>query len=79
MPKISVRVVPEACTSASMRPLRSAIFLSSIRTSRSTSDANRRRRHPWAVCRAGCVRRDRPRASRPPHRRGGPAAAHASG
>jgi hypothetical protein len=31
MPKISVRVVPEAATSASMRPLRPAIFLSSVR------------------------------------------------
>jgi hypothetical protein len=31
-PKIWVRVVPEASTSASMRPLRSAIFRSSIRT-----------------------------------------------
>jgi hypothetical protein len=51
-PKIWVRVVPEASTSASMRPLRSAIFLSSVRTSRSTSEANRRRRRaeapPWA-------------------------------
>jgi hypothetical protein len=46
MPKISVRVVPEASTSASMRPLKSVIFLSSVRTSRSTSEANRRRR--WA-------------------------------
>ena len=44
MPKISVRVVPEASISASMRPLRSAIFLSSVRTSRSTSEANRRLR-----------------------------------
>jgi hypothetical protein len=32
MPKISVRVVPEASTSASMRPFRSAIFLSSVLT-----------------------------------------------
>jgi hypothetical protein len=44
MPKIWVRVVPEASTSASMRPSRSAIFLSSVLTSRSTSDASRRRR-----------------------------------
>jgi hypothetical protein len=43
-PKISVRVVPEASTSASMRPLRSAIFLSSVRTSRKISEANRLRR-----------------------------------
>jgi hypothetical protein len=43
-PKIWVRAVPEASTSASMRPLRSAIFLSSVRTSRSTSEANRLRR-----------------------------------
>jgi hypothetical protein len=41
MPKISVRVVPEAATSASMRPLRPAIFLSSVRMSHSTSEANR--------------------------------------
>jgi hypothetical protein len=44
MPKISVRVLPEASTSASMRPPRSAIFLSSVLTSRSTSEASRRRR-----------------------------------
>jgi hypothetical protein len=44
MPKISVRVVPEASISASMRPSRSAIFLSSIRASRSTSEANRLRK-----------------------------------
>jgi hypothetical protein len=31
-PKIWVRVVPEASTSASMRPLRSVIFLSSVLT-----------------------------------------------
>ena len=43
-PKISVRVLPEASTSASMRPFKSAIFLSRVRTSRSTSVANRRRR-----------------------------------
>ncbi len=48
MPKISVRVVPEASISASMRPLRSAIFLSSVRTSRSTSEANRRLRRAEA-------------------------------
>src|SRR5215218_4613934 len=48
MPKIWVRVVPEASTSASMRPLRSAIFRSSVRTSRSTSEANPRRRRTAA-------------------------------
>src|ERR671912_132642 len=37
-PKISVRAVPEASTSASMRPLRSSIFRSSVLTSRSTSE-----------------------------------------
>jgi hypothetical protein len=50
MPKISVRVVPVSSTSASMRPLRSAIFLSSVLTSRKISEANRRRRRaeaPW--------------------------------
>ena len=44
MPKIWVRAVPEASTSASMRPFRSAIFLSSVLRSRSTSEASRRRR-----------------------------------
>jgi hypothetical protein len=44
MPKISVKVVPEASTSASMRPLRSAIFRSSVLTLRKISEANRRRR-----------------------------------
>src|SRR5215217_6321542 len=48
MPKISVRVVPEASTSASMRLSRSAIFRSSVRTSRSTSEAKRRRRRAEA-------------------------------
>ena len=48
MPKIWVRVVPEASISASMRPLRSAIFLSSVLTSRSTSEANRRLRRAEA-------------------------------
>ena len=47
-PKIWVRVVPEASTSASMRAFRFAIFLSSVRTSRSTSDANPRRRRAEA-------------------------------
>src|SRR5215216_4119879 len=47
-PKIWVRVVLEASTSASMRPLRSAILLSSVRTSRSTSEASRRRRRAEA-------------------------------
>jgi hypothetical protein len=43
-PNILVRVVPEASTSAPMRSLRSAIFRSSVRTSRSTSEASCRRR-----------------------------------
>src|ERR687890_905009 len=43
-PKIWVRVVPEASTSASMRRFRSAIFLSSALTSRNTSEAKRRLR-----------------------------------
>ncbi len=51
MPKISVRVVPEASTSASMRLSRSAIFRSSVRMSRKISEANRRRSRaeapPW--------------------------------
>jgi hypothetical protein len=58
MPKISVRVVPEASTSASIRPLRSAIFLSSVRMSRKISEANRRRR-----------RAEAPRWGRMPRRR----------
>ena len=44
MPKIWMRVVPEASTSASMRPSRSAIFRSNVRTSRKISEANPRRR-----------------------------------
>ena len=52
MPKIWVRVVPETSISASMRPFSSAIFLSSVLTSRSTSEAKRLRRRaeapPWA-------------------------------
>src|SRR5215210_4002119 len=48
MPKISVRVVPETSTSASMRQPRSAIFLSSVLTSRSTSEASRWRRRAEA-------------------------------
>jgi hypothetical protein len=50
MPKISVRVVSDASTSASMRPFRFAIFLSSVRMSPRTSEANRLRRRaeaPW--------------------------------
>jgi hypothetical protein len=50
-PKIPVRLVPEAATSASMRPFRYAIFLSSVRMSRRISEANPRRRRdeaqPW--------------------------------
>ena len=76
-PKISVRVVPDVSTSALTRASRSAIFLSSVRMSRSTSEANRRRRRsearsPGASWRAGCERPDRPRASRPPRRGRGP-------
>ena len=48
MPKISVRVVPDASISSSIRSFRSAIFLSSVRTSRSTSEAKRRRRRAEA-------------------------------
>jgi hypothetical protein len=48
MPKMWVRVVPEAPTSASMRRFRSAIFLFSVRTSRKISEANRRRRRAEA-------------------------------
>jgi hypothetical protein len=36
MPKIWVRVVPEACTSASIRPFRSAIFRSLASLRRAT-------------------------------------------
>jgi hypothetical protein len=48
MPKIWVRVLPEASTSASMRRFSSAIFLSSIHTSRNISEAKRRRRRAEA-------------------------------
>ena len=37
------------------------------------------RRRPGPVCRAGCARPGRPRASRPPRRGGGPAGARAGG
>jgi hypothetical protein len=57
MPKISVRVVPEASTSASMRSFRSAIFLSSVLTSRKISEANRRRRRAEAPPRDRMPRR----------------------
>ncbi len=50
MPKISVRLVPRASTSASMRWFRSAIFRSSARMSRRTSEANRRRRRSEVFC-----------------------------
>ena len=80
MPKISVRVVPETSTSASMRPLRSAIFLSSVRTLSAapqtpSAGGGGPRRRPGLVCRARCARPDRPRASGPPRRGGGPAGA----
>jgi hypothetical protein len=58
-PKISVRVVPEASTSASMRTLRSAIFRSSVLTSRKISEARRRRRRTEALLRARMERRMR--------------------
>jgi len=58
-PKIWVRVVPEASISASMRPLRSAIFLSSVLTSRKISEANRRRRRAEAPSRSRMPRRMR--------------------
>ena len=58
-PKIWVRVVPEASTSASMRPFRSAIFRSSVLMSRSTSEANRRRRRAEAPPRTRMARRMR--------------------
>src|SRR5919107_1903350 len=82
-PKISVRVVLEASTSASMLPLRSAIFLSSVLMSRRTSpkptSGGCATRSFAAVCRAGCVRPGRPRASRLPRQGRDPAGAHASG
>ena len=49
-PRISVRLVPEASTSASMRSFRSAIFRSSVRTSRSTSEASPRRTREEEPC-----------------------------
>ena len=81
MPKILVRVVPEASISASMRPLRSAIFLSSVlilsaRSPRPNAGAGGPR-CPWDICRAGYARPSRPRASRLPRRGGGPAGARA--
>ena len=60
MPKIWVRVVPEACTSASMRPFRSAIFLSSVRTlaqdlrSQPPAEAGRGALGPYAAQDARC-------------------------
>jgi hypothetical protein len=62
-PKISVRVVPEASTSASMRPFRSAIFLSSVLMSRRTSEASRRRMRDEELCGRGRMPR-RMRAAR---------------
>jgi hypothetical protein len=50
MPKISVRVVPQASTSASMRSFRPAIFVSSVRMSRRTSEASRRRTREEEPC-----------------------------
>ena len=71
-PKISVRVVPEASTSASMRPSRSAIFRCSVRMSRKISEASCRRRRaeaPWdRMPRRMCMRLGGSRAFQLPHR-----------
>jgi hypothetical protein len=68
MPKISVRVVPQASTSASMRSFRPAIFLSSVRILSAGPPkpvgAGRARRSPAVVCRAGCALPGRRRAFR---------------
>ena len=50
MPKIWVRVVPEASIPASMRPSRSAIFRSSARMSRRISEAKHRRTRAEVPC-----------------------------
>jgi hypothetical protein len=75
MPKIWVRLVPEASTSDSMRELRSAIFLSSIPLRRAAPPklvgGERARRSPAGVWSAGCARLDRPRAFRLSRRGGG--------
>ena len=50
MPKVSMRLVAEASTSASIRSFRSVIFRSSVRMSRMISEGNRRRMRaegPW--------------------------------
>ncbi len=83
MPKISVRAVPEASTSASMRSFRFAIFRSSVRmlsagSPKPTADGGGLRR-PAVVCRAGCVRLGKPRAFRLSRRGRGLIEAHASG
>ncbi len=80
MPKISVRVVPEASTSASMRSFRSAIIRSSVRIlsaapPKPTAGGGGSRRRPAAVCRAGCAQPEGPKASRLPRRGRGPAGA----
>src|SRR5829696_6303982 len=75
MPKISIRVMPEAPTSASMRPFKSSIFRSSVRTSRSTSDASCRRRRAEAPplgrmpCRMRAARGAESDPATPPGRR----------
>ena len=84
MPKIWVRAVPEASISASMRLLRSAIFLSSVLIlsagpQKLVGGGGTRRSPPAVVCRAGCARPDRPRASRLLCRGGGPAGVRAGG
>jgi hypothetical protein len=82
MPKISVRVVPEASTSASMRSFRSAIFRSSVRILSAAPPklvgGGRPTKSPAAVCRAGCVQPGWPRAFRLSRRAGGLAEARAS-
>ena len=82
-PKISVRVVPEASTSASMRSFRSAIFLSSVRTLSAGPpmlvDGGGVTRSFAAVCRAGRARLGGSRASRLLCRGGGPAGVRAGG
>ena len=82
-PKISVRVVAEASTSASMRPSRSAIFRCSVRMSRKISEASCRRRRaeaPWdRMPRRMCMRLGGSRAFQLPHRGRGLVEARAGG
>ena len=66
MPKISVRVVPQASTSASMRLFRPAIFRSSVRILSAGPPkpvgGGRARRSPAVVWSAGCALPARRRA-----------------